>query len=81
MLLPLLATILLAPDTTFNTYCMDCHGDGMAKGDFALDELIATPGVDDADHWLALRSRLRHQDMPPEGKLRPTEAEYIEMER
>ena len=81
MLLPLLATILLAPDTTFNTYCMDCHGDGMAKGDFALDELIATPGVDDADHWLALRSRLRHRDMPPEGKPRPTEAEYIEMER
>ena len=34
MLLPLLATILLAPDTTFNTYCMDCHGDGLAKGDW-----------------------------------------------
>ena len=80
MLLPVLATILLAPNPTFNAYCMDCHGDGMAKGDFALDELIAVPDVDDADHWLALRSRLRHRDMPPEGKPRPTEAEYVELE-
>ena len=80
MLLPILAILLTAAPPAFETYCFECHGDGMAKGRLALDEVFSTRAHDDADAWLALRSRLRHRDMPPEGEQRPTDAEYEHME-
>ncbi|HEX5218093.1 MAG TPA: hypothetical protein VFZ59_00875, partial [Verrucomicrobiae bacterium] len=31
----------------FKQYCYDCHGDGMDKGNLALDELLAVDGPGD----------------------------------
>ena len=80
MLSPILAIMLTAAPPAFETYCFECHGDGMSKGRLALDEVLSARTHHDADAWIALRSRLRHRDMPPEGELRPTEAEYELME-
>lgn len=80
MLLPVLAIMMTAVPPAFETYCFECHGDGMAKGGLSLDEVLPTPTHHDAEAWLALRSRLTHRDMPPKGEPRPTAAEYEQLE-
>ena len=61
-------------------YCYDCHGDGMDKGDFALDEypdyskLIA-----DKVLWDHTRQQLVTHVMPPEKKDKPTLPERDEL--
>ncbi len=79
MLYLVIGLLMTLPPQAFKAYCLDCHGDGASKGDLALDVLF--DGVDPArsDQWLALRSRLRHHDMPPAGKRRPSEEEYLAM--
>lgn len=79
MLLLFLASSLAFSPPAFQKHCFDCHGDGASKGGLALDEVIVDQNVEDADAWLALRSRLRSHDMPPDQWDRPSDEEYDAM--
>ncbi len=50
-------------------HCYDCHGDGMTKGSFALDQLVAT-GVNETNRfqWIKVWSIVRDGFMPPVGE-------------
>ncbi len=53
-------------------YCYDCHGDGMDKGNFALDkhaDLKAMMG--DKKFWDNVREHVETHVMPPENKDQP----------
>ena len=79
MLTSFLVSVLTMSPPAFEQYCFDCHGDGMSKGELALDEVLTARSVEDADAWLALRARLRSGDMPPEGEDRPSDEDYRQM--
>lgn len=63
--------------------CYDCHADGMDKGSFALDTLIA--GGRDPKHraqWLKVWKNVRHEFMPPADEaVQFTAAERRELTR
>jgi hypothetical protein len=56
-------------------YCYECHGDGMARGKVAFDELSDSDITARTDLWFAALKNLRSNIMPPAGKPRPTPAE------
>jgi hypothetical protein len=62
-------------------YCYDCHGDGMKRGNLALDrhqseaELMA-----DHDLWLAVLKNVRAGVMPPQRRARPSADELAALE-
>lgn len=57
-------------------YCYDCHGDGMDKGDFAMDDF---EGVEEHltnfDVWYETWKNVRSNLMPPADKDQPTNEE------
>jgi hypothetical protein len=54
-------------------YCYDCHGDGMDKGDFALDKHTEyTALMGDKKLWDTVREHLTTHVMPPENKPLPS---------
>jgi hypothetical protein len=55
------------------TYCFDCHGDGLSKGKVAFDEFKSDQdAVEDRDLWWRALRNLRANLMPPAKKPRPT---------
>jgi hypothetical protein len=47
-------------------YCFSCHGEGISKGDFAMDEFKdLSAHLNDRDHWLPIWHNIRSQIMPP----------------
>lgn len=56
------------PAKLFERYCFDCHGDGMDKGSFALDGLLAA-GQNETNRfqWVKAWTIVRHGFMPPAG--------------
>lgn len=57
-------------------YCFDCHGDGMDKGDFALDDYTKLEEhLGDLPLWLTVWENTRTQIMPPSEKKQPTSEE------
>lgn len=57
-------------------YCFDCHGDGLKKGDFAMDAFgDLSKHLNDRRHWYPIWSNLRSQIMPPSEELQPSAAE------
>jgi hypothetical protein len=55
------------------TYCFDCHGDGMNKGKVAFDQFKSNQAaVEDRDLWWRALKNLRANLMPPAKKPRPT---------
>ncbi len=55
------------------TYCFDCHGDGMNKGKVAFDEFKTDQAaVEDRELWWKALKNLRANLMPPAKKPRPT---------
>ena len=55
------------------TYCFDCHGDGMNKGKVAFDEFKSDQAaVEDRELWWKALKNLRANLMPPATKPRPT---------
>ncbi len=47
-------------------YCYSCHGDGLSKGDFSMDEYgDLSTHLNDLDHWLPVWRNIRSQIMPP----------------
>ena len=62
------------------TYCYDCHSDGVAKGDFALDEFKDySTLVNDKVFWDHVRQQVSTHVMPPEKKAKPSLAERDEI--
>lgn len=54
-------------------FCYDCHGDGMDKGNFALDKHGEfTLAFKDKKFWDTVREHMDTHVMPPEGKPQPT---------
>jgi hypothetical protein len=56
-------------------YCYECHGDGMARGKVAFDELSDADLTARTGLWSAALGNLRSNIMPPAGKPRPTPAQ------
>ncbi len=57
-------------------YCYDCHGEGLKKGDMALDKLIESgAGAGHRHQWEKAWKIVRHELMPPAGEFQPTDAE------
>ena len=66
-----------------NTYCSDCHADGMKKGNIAFDELGGdTELLANQDLWLAVLKNVRAGLMPPARKKdRPSASERAQLEQ
>jgi len=61
-------------------HCYDCHGDGMDKGDFAMDEYETVAGhLDNFEVWHEIWKNLRSNLMPPadEEQLKPGERDRL----
>jgi len=57
-------------------YCYECHGDGMDRGDFALDEFDdLSDHLGNFDVWYETWKNLRSQLMPPSDEIQPGDAE------
>src|SRR4030095_6664863 len=57
-------------------FCYECHGEGVHKGDLALDKLLQQPAsTDRARSWEKVWKIVRHEFMPPADADRPTEPE------
>ena len=47
-------------------YCFSCHGEGISKGKFSMDEFKdLTTHLSDRKHWLPVWQNVRSQIMPP----------------
>jgi hypothetical protein len=58
------------------TYCYDCHGDGLKKGELAIDKFGSIVEMQaDRELWKRIRDHLKHQLMPPLDEDQPSEAE------
>jgi hypothetical protein len=70
------------PRVLFETYCYDCHGDGLRKGGMALDRLIdAGEGAEQRHQWEKTWKIVRHELMPPADEAQPTEDERLAITR
>lgn len=57
-------------------YCFDCHGDGMSKGEVALDQYPSlAQHFENHEMWLAVWKNLQSQLMPPAKKPQPSAEE------
>jgi len=58
------------------TYCFDCHADGIKKGDFSMDSFKdLEKHLDDKKQWLPVWNNLRSQIMPPSDEDQPSTEE------
>lgn len=58
------------------TYCFDCHADGVKKGDYSMDKFEEVDKLlADQKHWLPVWNNLRSQIMPPSDKDQPSTEE------
>jgi hypothetical protein len=58
------------------TYCFDCHAEGISKGEFSMDEFKdLSEHLGDKKHWLPVWHNLRSQIMPPSDEDQPSLAE------
>jgi hypothetical protein len=61
-------------------YCFDCHGDGISKGKFSMDDFKDLPThLKDRKHWLSIWRNVRSQIMPPPDEDQPRLAERMEL--
>ncbi|MDF2376149.1 MAG: DUF1592 domain-containing protein [Verrucomicrobiales bacterium] len=58
------------------TFCYDCHGDGMDKGDFMMDDYETVAAhLKNFDVWYETWKNVRSNLMPPADKKQPTDEE------
>lgn len=58
------------------TYCFDCHADGVKKGDFSFDAYQNIPSMQaKRDAWKRVRENLAYELMPPIDKDQPSSEE------
>lgn len=61
-------------------YCFDCHGDGMNKGNIALDEFKSDADLlENHELWLKVLNNVRAGLMPPPKKPQPAAAQRQEL--
>lgn len=58
-------------------FCVDCHDAEVRKGKLNLAGLLADDPTAHPDVWEKVVRRLRARQMPPAGKARPEERDYI----
>lgn len=69
-------------EPVFVKFCYDCHGDGMDKGDFAMDDFDSVADhLKDLDVWFEIWKNMRASLMPPPDKKQMTDAEKHEVLR
>src|SRR5688572_21877823 len=62
------------------SYCFDCHGDGVDKGEVVFDEYTNfTAHAGNQKLWLAVWQNLQTQMMPPAKKPQPSDIERKEI--
>lgn len=61
------------------TYCIDCHGDGITKGGLDLGAIVAADPAENWKIWEHAILRMDSRQMPPPKKDRPSSREYDEM--
>ncbi len=60
----------------FENYCYDCHGDGLRKGELALDHYETIDSmVADRDMWRRVRDHIDFRLMPPPDEYAPDDEE------
>lgn len=58
------------------TYCYDCHGDGLKKGELAIDKFDSIAEMQaNRDVWKRIQDHLKHQLMPPLDEDQPNAEE------
>ncbi len=58
------------------TYCHDCHGDGMKEGELAIDRFDTIAEMQgNREVWKRIRDHIRHRLMPPPDEDQPDDAE------
>jgi len=57
-------------------YCFDCHGDGMKKGGFSMDDLGPVDETN-TEVWKSIWAQVAIQEMPPKKKDQPDVEEYL----
>jgi len=58
------------------TYCYDCHGDGIKKGELALDKFGSIAAMQqNREVWKRVRDHLKHRLMPPLDEDQPNDAD------
>lgn len=56
----------------FETYCFDCHADGLKKGDFSFDRFPDVASMQaNRKHWQRVVDQLRYNLMPPADETQP----------
>lgn len=58
------------------TYCVECHGGDVTKGNFDIVRLQGQEVDRHSEEWERVVRKLQARQMPPAGKERPTEKEY-----
>jgi len=58
--------------------CLDCHDSETAKGKLDLKSILAEDVSRHGATWEKVVLRIRTRQMPPPGKKRPSEADYVE---
>ncbi len=51
-------------------YCYDCHGDGVKKGGFSMDDLTSVDETN-IDTWKSIWAQVAIQEMPPKDEEQP----------
>ncbi|MFP6872517.1 MAG: DUF1592 domain-containing protein [Verrucomicrobiales bacterium] len=62
-----------------SSYCFDCHDSSSAKGGIDLEAASGRPVAGDTELWEKAVRQLQGRLMPPIGKDRPSEAEYVKL--
>lgn len=61
-------------------YCFKCHGEGISKGEFSMDEFKdLSAHLKDKKHWLPIWRNVRSQIMPPSDKNQPAAVEKMKL--
>jgi len=58
-------------------YCLDCHDSDLAKGGLDLEPALDAPIGEHLSEWESVVRKLNARQMPPVGKKRPSEKEYV----
>lgn len=61
-------------------FCYDCHGNGSAEGNLALDSFASDEELIDPQLWLKVLKNLRSGIMPPSGSEKPTVEDMAKLE-
>src|SRR5260221_10119796 len=79
---PALASFQKKIEPILSQYCFECHGDGVDKGNVALDEVAADDNIaHNPELWWRVLKNVRSGLMPPAKKEQPTAEQKQALER